>query len=128
MAKVSGGNGTEVESDTSQPTSTITSIVTSQTETSFSMAYKLNGRNFILRSRSVQTILKGRGKFSHLDGSLPQPASTDPTLGQWEMHNSLVMSWPIHSMEIHIGEIYLLYPTAKAIWDAVSHAYSDLED
>ena len=73
-------------------------------------------------------ILKGRDKFGHLNGSLPQPASTDPTLGQWEMHNSLVMSWLIHSMESHIGEIYLMYPTAKAIWDAVSRAYSDLED
>ena len=88
----------------------------------------MNGRNFIPWSRLVQMILKGRKKFGHLNGSLPQPTSTDPTLGQWEMHNSLVMSWLIHSMESHIGEIYPLYPTAKAIWDAISRTYSDLED
>ena len=41
MAGVSGG--TEVDSDTSQSTSTITPIVTSQ----IVVAYKLNGRNFI---------------------------------------------------------------------------------
>ena len=73
-------------------------------------------------------ILKGRSKFGHLDDLLPQPASIDPTLGQWEMHNSLVMSWLIHSMESHIGEFYLLYSTAKAICDAVPRAYLDLEE
>ena len=78
-------------------------------------------------SRLVQMIMKGCGKFSHLDGLLPQPASID-SLSQWEMHNSLVMSWIIHSMDSHIGEIYVLYPTTKAIWDAVALAYFDLED
>lgn len=31
-------------------------------------------------------------------------------------------------MDDPINEIYLLYPTAKAIWDAVTLAYSDFED
>ena len=31
-------------------------------------------------------------------------------------------------MESKIGEIYVLYPTAKSIWDVVSHSYSNLED
>ena len=31
-------------------------------------------------------------------------------------------------MESKIGEIYVLHPTAKSIWDVISHSYSDLED
>ena len=31
-------------------------------------------------------------------------------------------------MESRIGGIYLLYPTAKAIWNVVSLAYFNLED
>ena len=39
----------------------------------------------------------------------------------------MVMLWLINSMEDIIVEIYVLYPTAKAIWDVVRLAYSDLE-
>jgi len=40
----------------------------------------------------------------------------------------MVMAWLINSMEESIVEIYLLYPSAKSIWDAMALAYSDLED
>ena len=73
-------------------------------------------------------IVRGKGKFGYLDGSIPQPFADDFAYSNWEINNSLVMSWLIHSMESKIGEIYVLYPTAKSIWDAVSHSYSDLED
>ncbi|XP_024018998.1 uncharacterized protein LOC112090903 [Morus notabilis] len=38
------------------------------------------------------------------------------------------MAWLIHSMEDHIADTYILFPTAKSIWDAVSLAYSDLQN
>ena len=54
--------------------------------------------------------------------------SNQPSFPSWDIDNSMVMSWLLHSMEPSLVEIYLLYPTAKAIWDAVHISYSDLED
>ena len=73
-------------------------------------------------------VIRGKGKFGYLDGSIPQPLTTKPSFSLWDIQNSMVMSWLIHSMEDHIVEIYLLYSTAQSIWDVVSLAYSDLED
>ena len=36
----------------------------------------------------------------------------------------MVMSWLINSMTNDIGENFLLYATAKEIWDAAKVAYS----
>ena len=124
------GDGSEVASDTSQPTSTMVPTASSDHH-SLSLqitSFKLNGRNFLQWSRSVQLVVRGKGKIGYLDGSIPQPDKSDSSFPSWDIHNSMVMSWLINSMEESIAEIYLLYPTAKAIWDVVSLAYSDLED
>ena len=65
-------------------------------------------------------VICGKGKHGYLDGSIPKPSDNNASYSTWDANNSLVMSWLIHSMEDHIGETYLLYPTAKAIWDVVS--------
>ena len=78
--------------------------------------------------RSVQLVICGKGKFGYLDGSISQSEPTDPSFPVWDINNSMVMSWILNSMDNSIAEIYLLYPTAKAIWDAIMVAYSDLED
>ena len=57
-----------------------------------------------------------------------QPTTDDPSFPSCDINNSMVMSRLIHSMEPSLVEIYLLYPTAKAIWDAIHLAYSGLED
>ena len=77
---VSRGNGSEVSSDASQPTSTI--IPTAPSDTSLSLqitTFKLNGRNFLHWSRSVQMVIRGKGKIGSLDGSVNQPAFYSPT-------------------------------------------------
>lgn len=40
----------------------------------------------------------------------------------------MVMSWLIHSVEDNIAKIHLFYPIAKAIWGAVTLAYSNPAD
>ena len=37
------------------------------------------------------------------------------------------MSWLINSMKVDIGENFLLYETAKEIWEAVRETYSSSE-
>ena len=133
MAKIaftgaSGGDGSEVASNTSQHTTTIVLAATSDNPISLQItSFKMNGRNFLQWSRSVQMVIRGKGKFGYLDRSIPRPAPSDPSYPTWDIHNSMVMSWLIHSMENNIGEIYLLYPTARAIWDAISLAYFVLQ-
>ncbi|KAI8030692.1 Allantoinase, partial [Camellia lanceoleosa] len=42
----------------------------------------------------------------------------------WEITNSLIMGWLIHSMVPEIGEDYLSMDTAQDIWEAVATTYS----
>ena len=126
---MSGGNGSEVSLDATQPTSTIVPTGTPNNSSSLQItSFKLSGRNFLAWWRSVQLVICGKGKFGYLDGSISQPEPTDPSFPVWDINNSMVMSWILNSMDNSIVEIYLLYPTAKAIWDAVMVAYFDLED
>ena len=90
--------------------------------------YKLNGRNFLQWSRTVQMVIRGRGKIGFIDGTTKRPDPTDPTYAAWDTQNALVMAWLINSMEEHIGSLYLVHSTAKVIWDKVRLAYSDLEN
>ena len=75
----------------------------------------------------MQLVICGIGKINYLDGSIPQSKPGDSQYASWDIQNSMVMLWLINSMEDIIVEIYVLYPTAKAIWDVVRLAYSDLE-
>lgn len=88
-------------------------------------SFKLTGKNYLQWSRSVQLVIRGKGQFGYLNGTIPKPPTED---ADWDIQNSMVMAWLLHSMEDSIAEIYLLYPTAQAIWEAVTLAYSDLED
>ncbi|KAL6333893.1 hypothetical protein AAG906_039303 [Vitis piasezkii] len=78
-------------------------------------------------SQPISTIVP-TGKLGYLDGTIKKPSTDDPSYPSWEAQNSMVMAWLIHSMEDNIAETYILFPTAKRIWDAVTLAYSDLEN
>lgn len=73
-------------------------------------------------------VIRGKGKICYLDGSLPKPAPTDSSYLAWEIQNSMVMAWLIHSMDDSIGDTFLFYATTKEIWAAVTLAYLDLQD
>ncbi|GMP91283.1 hypothetical protein CsSME_00042045 [Camellia sinensis var. sinensis] len=62
--------------------------------------------------------------MGYVDGRIKAPGITDPSYDQWEITNSLIMRWLIHSMVPNIGEDYLSMDTAQNIWDAVITTYS----
>ncbi|RVX14822.1 hypothetical protein CK203_012054 [Vitis vinifera] len=99
-------DGSDVASGTSQPISTIVPTW----------------------SRLVLMVVRGKGKLDYLDGTIKKPSTDDPSYPSWEAQNSMVMAWLIHSMEDNIADTYILFPTAKRIWNAVTLAYSDLEN
>lgn len=72
------------------------------------------------------SLWKSRGQFFYLTWKAPEPPSDDPSYRKWEIENSTVVSWLIHSMEPEISRSYIFLDTAKEIWDAFSVTYSQL--
>ena len=127
----SRGNGFEVSSDASQPTSITAPAATSDSSSTFSLQitnFKLNGHNFLHGSISVQMVNHTKGKIEYIDGFITQPLADSSSYSAKDAQNSMVMVWITHSMDDNLAEIYLLYPTADSIWDIVTSAYSDFED
>ncbi|GAA0185591.1 hypothetical protein LIER_32879 [Lithospermum erythrorhizon] len=62
--------------------------------------YILNGgNNYPEWERSVRIVVKGKGKFGYLSGTIAEPKADDPKYQIWEAENSMVMGWLIGSME-----------------------------
>ena len=82
MTKPSGasrGDGEEVTSGTSHPTPKTAPTAHSEITSLQITAHKLNGRKFLQWSRSIQMVIRGKGKIGYLDGTLPKPSSDDPS-------------------------------------------------
>ena len=91
-------------------------------------SHKLTDHNYLQWSQSVMMFVCGRGREDHLTGAASQPSSDDPKFKTWRAENNLVMSWLISSMTTEIGENFLLYSTAKEIWDAARDTFSSKEN
>nr|GME06576.1 Retrovirus-related Pol polyprotein from transposon RE1 [Ipomoea batatas] len=77
---------------------------------------------------TILMYVSGRGKDEYLTGEVLKPEETDATYRQWKSENHMVMSWLINSMLPGIGENFLLYHTAKEIWDGARDTYSSSEN
>ncbi|RVW85251.1 Retrovirus-related Pol polyprotein from transposon RE2 [Vitis vinifera] len=69
-----------------------------------------------------------KGKDEYLTGEAAMPETTEPGFRKWKIENSMIMSWLINSMNNDIGENFLLFGTAKDIWDAAKETYSSSEN
>ncbi|RVX06279.1 Retrovirus-related Pol polyprotein from transposon RE2 [Vitis vinifera] len=79
-------------------------------------------------SQSVLLFICGKGKDEYLTGEAAMPETTEPGFRKWKIENSMIMSWLINSMNNDIGENFLLFGTAKDIWDAAKETYSSSEN
>ena len=95
---------------------------------SFLTTHRLDGKNYLKWSKTVEMHITGRGKGGYLTGKIKAPDETDPKFQTWNEHDSLVRTWLINSMKPNIGENYILHPTAKAIWDAARNTYSTIDN
>ena len=77
-------------------------------------AYKLDGKNYLKWSQLVRTVVKGKGKISHLMSTGPKPE--DPRFEVWDEEDSIIMS------------TCMFLATAKDIWDAIQQTYSKARD
>ncbi|CAL5350327.1 unnamed protein product [Camellia sinensis] len=121
-------DSTSVSSSSQTPKSESLILPTTMTENpnpSMKITTSLfNGQNYLAWSQSLTLFLKSRGKMGYVDGRIQAPSTTDSGYDQWEITNSLIMSWLIHSMVPELGEGYLSMETAQDIWEAVAVTYS----
>ncbi|KAL6315434.1 hypothetical protein AAG906_000549 [Vitis piasezkii] len=89
-------------------------------------AYRLDGKNYLKWSQLVRTVLKGKGKISHLMGTGPKLG--DPHFEAWDEEDSMIMAWLWNSMIPEISDTCMFLATAKDIWDAIQQTYSKARD
>lgn len=54
-------------------------------------AYRLTGKNYLKWSQLIRTILKGKGKISHLTDAAPD--ENDAKFKSWDEEDSMIMAW-----------------------------------
>ncbi|XP_020212421.1 uncharacterized protein LOC109796961 [Cajanus cajan] len=89
-------------------------------------AYRLNERNYLKWAQLVRTVLKGKGKLSHLTEYGPK--QEDPKFTTWDEEDSMIMAWLWNSMIPEISDTCMFLNSAKEIWDAVEQTYSKAKD
>ncbi|XP_074263999.1 uncharacterized protein LOC141586604 [Silene latifolia] len=71
--------------------------------------------------RSMLIALSAKNKLGFIDGSIPKPSSTSPTVHKWQKCNDIVFSWILNSVSPEIAESIIYSGTAEVAW-------SDLEE
>ncbi|XP_078158094.1 uncharacterized protein LOC144553769 [Carex rostrata] len=71
---------------------------------------KLNEKNFRVWSQMVQLTLTGKDKLG------------------WKTEDSIVKTWILNSLDPSLVGNFMLYPTAKAVWDALKRTYFEGSD
>ncbi|KAJ1401796.1 Retrotransposon gag domain [Sesbania bispinosa] len=89
-------------------------------------AYRLNGKNYLKWSQLIRTILKGKGKGSHLTNNAPD--EKDAKFKSWDEEDSMIIAWLWNSMIPEISDICMFLKSAKEIWEAVEQTYSKAKD
>ncbi|GMP84963.1 hypothetical protein CsSME_00038292 [Camellia sinensis var. sinensis] len=86
----------------------------------------LNSQNYLKWSQFVRTLLKEKGKLSHLLGTGPKPE--DPKFTTWDEEDSMVMSWLWNSMMPEVSDTCMFLTTSREIWEACRQTYSKVRD
>jgi gag-polypeptide of LTR copia-type len=63
----------------------------------------LNDKNYQAWAKAVRISLKGKGKLGYINGTRPKPIIAIEA-EEWEVQDSLILSWLLHSMEPNISE------------------------
>lgn len=89
---------------------------------------KLNDKNYGIWSQVMETYIVVRDKLGYINGDLPKPVETDPAFRKWRTENATVKGWLIGSIDPTLVGNFIIFPTAKGVWDAVATTYFDGTD
>ncbi|KAF5458830.1 hypothetical protein F2P56_022831 [Juglans regia] len=83
-----------------------------------------SGDNYVAWSRSITIALTVKNKVAFIDGSLPQPSSTNARLKTaWLRANNIVLSWLMNSIAKEIRGSLLYFNNAADIWNELKIRY-----
>ncbi|KAJ0075645.1 hypothetical protein Patl1_35051 [Pistacia atlantica] len=57
--------------------------------------------------------IREKGKIRYFTSEIKALEKTDPSYATWDAENSMIMSWPVNSMDEDISSNYMCYPIAK---------------
>ncbi|KAB1200007.1 hypothetical protein CJ030_MR0G008651 [Morella rubra] len=83
----------------------------------------LNGKNYYSWSRAMLMAIGARNKFGFLDGSIPQPASSDPNFSNWYRCNLMVSSWICASVSPEIAQNILYIDSVEKMWKLLKERF-----
>jgi len=83
----------------------------------------LNGSNYNQWRRSCEVSLSAKNKLVFVSGGYEKPATTSPLYPLWELCNSMVISWFLHSVTKDIAASIIYTPTAAQIWADLSQRF-----
>lgn len=115
--------GAYTSDSTPSPTSTTQSM--GDASTLFITCHKLDGHNFLSCPSLYSCSFVDEARKT---SSLSRSHNLNRVMLAWKAENNFVMSWLINSMLPEIGENFLLYSSAKDIWDAARESYSCRDD
>ncbi|XP_020233017.1 uncharacterized protein LOC109813261 isoform X1 [Cajanus cajan] len=84
----------------------------------------LDSTNYHSWSRSMLTTFSAKNKVEFVDGSAPQPPSSDRIYSAWKRCNNMVVSWLVHSVSSSIRQSILWMDFAEEIWRDLKSRYS----
>jgi gag-polypeptide of LTR copia-type len=83
----------------------------------------LNGKNYQAWAKAARISLKGKGKLGYINGTRPRPVAITEA-EEWEVQDSIILSWLLHSMEPNISEEFVhRAETAQEMWDNLKKRY-----
>jgi gag-polypeptide of LTR copia-type len=111
--------GTGIDSNTTTSTREIMDINTSLRLTSM----LLNGKNYQSWAKAAQISFRGKSKIGYIDGTRQKPTTTLET-EEWEIHDSIILSWLLHSMEPSISEkLVHRAETSHEMWSCLKRRF-----
>jgi gag-polypeptide of LTR copia-type len=116
--------GTSINTNTITSTRETIDINTSLRLTSM----LLNGKNYQSRAKPTQISLRGKGKIGYIDGTR-QKQTTAREAEEWEVQDSIILSWLLHSMEPDISEqLVHRAETSHEMWSCLKRRFGKTDN
>ncbi len=92
-------------------------------EKSDHVCVKFTGKNYAAWEFQLETFLKGKELWGHIDGSTKEGA-TAAEKAAWAAKDNQIMTWILVSMEPHLILSLRPHRSAKAMWDYLKQVYN----
>ncbi|GKC23646.1 ribonuclease H-like domain-containing protein, partial [Tanacetum coccineum] len=92
------------------------------------ISIKLIGtENYNIWSCAMKHVIGSKNKLGFLDDTCKRPDDNDPSAKQWDMCNSVVLTWILNSIsaELFVGQVFS--KTASVVWADLQETYDKVD-